>query len=364
MGAGLRVSVVSLAIAAASVTATAEGQTGPVYARAIDRTIERFIVPGYAALSVASGRLMASMAELCEDPGAATVSAARASFTEAVAAFSRIEMFRFGPARENHRFERLFFWPDRRGRGRRQVETLIAKEDPGALDVDALRKKSVAVQGLPALELVLFGKGSEGLGEGTARFRCRYGEAIAGAIDRTAHRVGEGWTDPRGFGAVMRSAGSENPVYRTRGEVVEDFLGAAAEQLRIVWELKLQRVLRDGPKTAKPKSAPFWRSGLALASVVDNIDGVLGLVEEGELGTLLPSSDAGLEERIGTELRGAREALTPMSREALPGLLSDPATHRLIARAAHRIGTAATLLGGAFPQALGLATGFNSLDGD
>ena len=364
MGTGLRASAGLLAVAAAFVAAPAPGQTGPVYARAVERTIERFIVPGYAALSAAGEGLVGSMEELCADPGEGTLAAARARFASVLAAFSRMESLRFGPARENHRFERLFFWPDRRGRGRRQVEALLASEDPRSLDVSALREKSVAVQGLPALEYVLHGKGSEGLGNGTARYRCRQGEAIASAIERTARRIHQGWTGPRGFGTVMRTAGPENPVYRTRGEVVEDLLGAAAEQLGIVQELKLGRVLRDGPTTAKPKRAPFWRSGLTLASIRDNVDGVLALLEEGDFGALLPETEAHLADRAGSELRRARDVLAGLSGGDLPGLLSDPETHRRITGAASRIGAAASRLREDFPRVLGLAAGFNSLDGD
>ena len=364
MGSRLRSSVGLLAIATAGVAATAEGQTGPVYAQAVERTIERFIVPGYAALSAASARLVVSMAGLCADPSEGTLSATRTSFTSVVVDFSRMELFRFGPARENHRFERLFFWPDRRGRGRRQVEALIARVDASSLDVSALREKSVAVQGLLALEYVLFGKGSEGLGNATARYRCRQGEAMAGAIERTARRIHRGWTGPRGFGDVMRAAGPANPVYRTHGEVVEDLLGAAAQQLRIVRELKLDRMLRDGPDTAKPKAAPFWRSGLALANVRANVDGVLELLVAGDLGTLLPQSEASLADRSGSELRRVRAVLEGLPGGDLPGLLSDPETHRRITGAASRIGAVASLLSEDFPRVLGLAAGFNSLDGD
>ena len=364
MGIAIRAGTGLLAIAAAFVAAPAGGQPRPVYARAVDRTIERFIVPGYAALSSESARLVASMSGLCEDPSEGTLSATRSSFAEVVANFSRMELFRFGPARENHRFERLFFWPDRRGRGRRQVEALIAREDPRSLDVGSLREKSVAVQGLLALEYVLFGTGSEGLRKGTARYRCRQGEAMAGAIERTAGRIHQGWIGPRGFGSVMRAAGSGNPVYRSHGEVVEDLLGAASQQLRIVRELKLERMLRDGPDSAKPKAAPFWRSGLALANVRDNVGSVLDLLERGELRTLLPASEAGLGKRLESELREVRETLASLSGGSLPGLLSDPGTHRSIAAVSVGVGAAAVLLREDIPQALGLVPGFNSLDGD
>lgn len=341
----------------------ATGQTGG-YALAVDRTIDRVVAPGYAALATATDALVGSLSRLCAEPGGGTLEAARADFATAVIAFSRVELFRFGPARENNRFERLFFWPDRRGRGRRQVEALIAREDEATLDVAALRQKSVAVQGFLALETVLAGKGSRGLADGIADFRCRQGLTIAGAIDRTVRRIHRGWVEPGGFGAVMRSVGPDNPVYRSHGEVVEDFLGAASEQLGVVVRLKLHRMLRDGPKTAKPKAAPFWRSGLARASIVANVDGVAALLDEGDLGSLLPASDAGLAEQIASELRRARDEVSAMSGGGLPEILSNPEKHRGLAEAAARLGAATTAFAERFPAALGLAAGFNSLDGD
>ena len=343
---------------------SAAAQTGPVFARAVDRAIDRAIVPGYAELAAATGGLAVAMSGLCADPNDGALAAARARFATVVTAFSRMELLRLGPARENNRFERLFFWPDRRGRGRRQVEALIAREDAATLDVAALRKKSVAVQGLLALDYVLAGRGSRGLANGSAAFRCRQGLAIAGAVDRTARRIHRNWIGPDGFDAVMRGAGPDNPVYRSHGEVMADLLGAAGEQLRIVERLKLLRMLRDGPDSARPKSAPFWRSGLARASIVANLDGVRDLLDEADLRTLLPASDAGLAERLASELRKARDDLAALSAGGLPERLSDPGSHRGFAGAAARIGAAASLLGEDIPRALGLVAGFNSLDGD
>lgn len=370
-GLGILPGTAIAAVAAAAAVAvllvgppSASAQTGPVFARAVDRAIDRVIAPGYADLATAAGGLAVAMSGLCAAPTDGALAAARGSFAGVVTAFSRVELFRLGPARKDNRFERLFFWPDRRGRGRRQVEALIAGKDEATLEAAALRKKSVAVQGLLALEYVLAGKGSEGLANGSAAFRCRQGLAIAGAVDRTVRRIHRGWADPEGFGAIMRGAGPGNPVYRSHGEVVGDLLGAAGEQLRIVERQKLARMLRDGPETARPKAAPFWRSGLARASILANLDGVLRLLDRAALRTLLPASDAGLAEQAASELRKARGELSGLPDAGLPALLSDPGTHRRFAAAAARVGAAAALLGERFPQALGLAPGFNSLDGD
>ena len=155
---------------------------------------------------------------------------------ELVLAWSRVELIRFGPARDQNRYERLFFWPDPRGRGLQQIQEIIATEDPTATSVETLREKSVAVQGLFALEFVLYGTGSEALVDAAnpARsFRCRFGAAIAGAIEKTAEEILADWTKPDGYAALMRDAGPDNPVYRSHGEVVQELIKSAREQLQL-----------------------------------------------------------------------------------------------------------------------------------
>jgi predicted lipoprotein len=68
---------------------------------------------------------------------------------------------RFGPVTEENRLERILFWPDRKGIGLKQVQAAIAGEDATAADPQTLPGKSVAMQGLGALEFVLFGTGSD-----------------------------------------------------------------------------------------------------------------------------------------------------------------------------------------------------------
>src|SRR5204863_437791 len=70
-------------------------------------------------------------------------------------AWGGVEFLRFGPMATTGRPERFDFWPDPRGFTDRQLRTLIAQRDPAALDPATLEKKSVAVQGLTVLEILL-----------------------------------------------------------------------------------------------------------------------------------------------------------------------------------------------------------------
>ena len=78
------------------------------------------------------------------------------------------------------------FWPDRKGIALRQVQAILAKQDATATDPATLKTKSVAVQGLGALEYVLFGTGAEALALPEGDFRCDYGNAITSAVSDVA----------------------------------------------------------------------------------------------------------------------------------------------------------------------------------
>ncbi|WP_075222392.1 imelysin family protein [Acuticoccus yangtzensis] len=348
------------ALAVVSLAAPASAQVA--FRPAVERAVDGVIVPGYAALAEAAGAEATAMNALCRAPSPPeALTRARAGFADLVTAFGRVEVYRFGPARENNRFERLFFWPDRRGRGLAQVQGILAEEDETATNLDTLRDKSVAVQGLLALDFILSGDGNETLMD-AGSFRCRYGAAVAAAIALHADEILAGWQEPDGFAAVMKAA--DGNLYRSHGEVVQELVKAAAEQLQITGDFKLGNVVGETPADARPRLAPFWRSGLALQAMEANIDGVAALGEA--LSAALPADEAEMGGAFAFELRQARAALAYAAADGRPlaDLLADPAMHKRLAYAASPISGAFRVLDDRMPGAMGLTLGFNSLDGD
>ena len=170
--------------------ANAETDHGAIARAALTEVIR----PGYAALTAATGILKDKAAALCAEPSAAALKETKDAFAATVESWSKVEIFRFGPVNKDHRYERLFYWPDPKGIGLRQVKAALAKKDETVTLADTLVGKSVALQGLPALEYLLYGDGAETLtsGDPEVGFRCSFASSVATALGERldAERLG------------------------------------------------------------------------------------------------------------------------------------------------------------------------------
>lgn len=333
---------------------------------AVNRSIDDVIVPGYEALAGAATEQADAISALCDAPGAVALTAARTRFQTLVAAFSRMEPFRFGPAREDNRIERLFFWPDPRGRGLRQVQRIVDSADESATDRHALQQKSVAVQGLPALEFTLFGTGSETLADGRAPHRCRYARATANAIADVAIRLRDDWSSPDGYASRLRHPAEDNSIYRNADEAMQELLKAARQQLQATADLKLEIALGDAPQNAKPKTLPFWRSGHALRAIENNLIGVNRLIAVWQLGSILDRETALIADQLHRELGTALDAIAAAQAmdEDVLAVVESSNGHSHLVYAGIPVRSAIALLSEDIATALGLTVGFNALDGD
>ena len=123
-------------------------------------SLEQYIRPGYAQFAQSTDALKQSVGALCGKPSPAAVKDTQKAFAATVEAWSVVEPIRFGPVAQEHRFERIFYWPDPKGLGTRQIREVLAKQDKSVTEQTGLVGKSVALQGLPALEYLLYGDGA------------------------------------------------------------------------------------------------------------------------------------------------------------------------------------------------------------
>ncbi|RLQ87224.1 imelysin family protein [Notoacmeibacter ruber] len=329
----------------------------------LSAAVDDFIVPEYRALQEQARSLQEAVQSLCEDPGTAKLDQARQSFAEAVTVWSRVETVRFGPILRQNAAERIYFFPDRRGIGLRQVQGVLAEEDATATDAESLAGKSVALQGLGTLEFLLFGTGAEVLAEEEGDFRCRFAEAVAERIEVTAAEVTDEWTEPDGIAARFVDPASSYADFQTQEDSLRALLGVFTNGLEMIADTRIAPFLGEDVNSVRPKAAAWWRAGLTGPAILANLEGLSDLFQRSGMANLLPEENGNLPVEIAFEFDNAERALqkveTPLSEAVETAEGRSPLAYLLIVTRSLR-----SLFAERFSGAIGLVAGFSSLDGD
>jgi predicted lipoprotein len=329
----------------------------------IGRAIDGFVRPAYALLREQAAVTKKDVAALCQSPSQAHLDAARADFARLVGAWSQAEIIQFGPITEDNRLERMLFWPDRKSIGLKQVQAAIAGEDKTAGDPAAIASKSVAMQGLGALEYILHGTGADDLAGNDGGYRCSYGAAVAGNIEAIAATVDNAWAKPDGFAALWKNPGPDNPVYRDGTESVTELMEVFINGLEMVRDVRAKGFLGAKPDDDRPKGAIFWRSGLTGAALAGNLDGMDRLFQASEIGDALSEDARWMAESTHIQLTNgvadARSVTGPIDKA-----LADPAQRAKLEHFRLVTSSLSSLIGTRMTAEFGLTAGFSSLDGD
>ena len=327
------------------------------------RITQGFVQPTLAAFADAASGLSESLTALCTTATRGALDSSRQAFAATVAAFGGVSVLRFGPLAAENRFERLFFWPDARGVTPRQVEALIASADENALAPDGLSTKSVAVQGLPALEFVLFGTGFETLLSESQAYRCRYGEAIGANVAGLASAVETAWGPEGEFARSFTAPAPDRDPYRSAPEVAGELVKALGTGLQFVRDAELLPALGEDIERARGRRAPLWRSDLTFTLVHAQIEGLAALLASAELDAALTQEAGSNLDAIAFDLRYAGEAIAKIAAPAETAFADDEDRER-IRYSTVALKSAQANINERLSADLGLTMGFNALDGD
>lgn len=323
--------------------------------------LEQHIRPGYKRLAEATAALDEKLKAFCTDQQEPSLAAAKQAYAGAVTAWGRIEHLRFGPIMEDHRYERIVFWPDPKGIGALQVSRAMSKNDPTLISPEALGRKSVALQGLTALEHVLYGGG--GLLGQKSGFRCQYAVAISGNLAAIAAGVDAAWNAPDGYARLMLNPGADNnSVYLQPSEVTQELVMAYTTGLLSLRNLKIGAPL-GLVESSKVSGAAFAASGLDRTVIVANLEGLRELFKNSGLAAEISVEDKGTGQALLNEfdiglkiINGLKVPLDEVSKT--PKLKEEVAVIGFALKNAYETG------GARMKAAANLSMGFNSLDGD
>ncbi len=334
--------------------------------RIVESAVDGYILPSLEDFRQEAVRLNSDTARFCQTRTAEAFDRLRLQFKPLAESYARISFLTFGPLLDENRFERLAYWPDRKGIGLRQVQKILADGDKTVISVASLQNKSVAVQGLLALEFLLFGSPSEQLLAGPDEqtdFLCGYAQAISSNIQDISRALSDDWNGPDGFAALLKAPSEQNAAYRNEKEAAAEILAALATGTQTVRRRMVDDVIGSEPGRAKPKRALFWRSGNALPVLTARSDGLHDYYRALNLADFLGEETAWIDGSVNFEFRNAKRAIGSLSPDGYLRL-KDPGIHAKFVYLGIVLDGLNDLVAGHIFDALSLTAGFNALDGD
>ena len=332
---------------------------GPVAGQGSDRTAFRAwalatgIAPDHAALTGTAATLRDAVVAACA--GETDLAGTRAAFHATADAHQRVQWITFGPAFLFDRRFRISFWPDETNALSRQLAESLTERRPDLLTVDGVAGTSAALQGLPALERLLFAPETYGTAPGS--YACGLAEAIAGNVVAVAGALEADWQRAD----VMPGA--------RPGDFLQSTVMGFNTQLQAIADRKLARVLGAAPAEARPRRGEAWRSGRSFRNIAINLTVMADLTGDGTGGDglaamLIAAGAAEAATALHTALADALGRAQALSGTPITAIRQDAQIWAEAQSLAEAVVTARRILVERVAPPLGVTIGFNSMDGD
>lgn len=324
------------------------------------RAVDEYILPNYRTLAKNTALLENALAAFCEHTDSAHLRQTEDAFQTTMDAWQKAQTIRFGPAELFLRHDRIQHWPDPHGTAGRQLAALLSSKDDQAISPEGMAAQSVAVQGLGALEELLFNRTPEQFRDANgANFRCRMAAAIGANLRQLTQGLLDDWQGGRiHFRQVIESAPNGNDYFYNAQEVTARLLNNLHRELQAVADIKLGRVL-DDPRL-NPKRAESWRSRRSLANIRLNLESTRAFYRI----TFAPMiQDPGVHQRIEAGFEAALRAASAIS-TSLFEAVSNETGRKQLSELRQRVTELRMLIGEQIPAGIGVPLGFNNLDGD
>lgn len=314
-----------------------------ISAQTLDQVLDNHILPSASALSAATAELAAIPESTCISNRDAVRTAYMATFD----AWLGYGHLRFGPTEVEERGFAMAFWPDSRGATPRSLQQLFSHRAFAQMTADDFAAVSVAARGLYSLEFLLYdaptvaGQSPEDV--------CRLIDLIAEDMAANAAAIAAEWRE--GYGDLFRGAGG-NDIFQSEDEALRAAYTALTTGLQFTSEMRLGRPLGTFERP-RPTRAEAWRSGRSLRNVVLSLEALEDLAYQ------LSDGDAGIEAAFQAALRVAEELDDPV----FAGV-EDPTGRLRVEILKQRIDSIREIVSNELGPKLGIAAGFNALDGD
>lgn len=232
--------------------------------------LQTVIQPAHQELDSAAAALAAQAEIFCQQPSPQSFARVQASWRTAMGAWAGVSPINFGPLDEENLAWRFQFWPDPINLVQRKFRSRLGGS-VDAIDPESLAQASVAIQGLSALEYLLFDETIGNLQSYQAHdHRCGILTATTHNLKHNAARLHQAWqTDyPRRWLALQHLATKPDYFHFQ----VEKLFSGLVMALDMISSKKLGAPLginEDGEHTGylNPWQLESWRSGTSLKQI-------------------------------------------------------------------------------------------------
>ena len=351
-------------------SAAAEGLSEQDYAQVNAAVVAQHVLPRYEALAEAAKALGTATEAHCAQSDGDGLEELRMQYQATMDAWMGIQHLQFGPVELFQRGYRLYFWPRGQGRIAGAVDELLAARDKSRFADDPFRKGSVATQGLPAMEQLLYSEARVFGASGEAQWRCRLLTAISANLrDMTAEILAD-WQGGRvAFARSMAEPEPETGYFGSHKDGTLELFKSFYTGLQLIADARLSPVVGESIEKARPRMAETRLSERSLRNIVLSLEALQGLYlgeNDGQgLGALVVQS--GSDAKLDPLMRRAFEKTLETARGIAPPLaeaVTDPARRAQVETLRTQAMAMKQIVETRMATALGLGVGFNALDGD
>ena len=311
--------------------------------------------PAYADFDQAVRDFQVDIATFCDNLGSEQMSDVQDGWREAMLAWQRAELARFGPIDDEQLRDRIQFFPDHNDAVTRNVEQALSSGQE--LTEQRIADSPVGAQGLPAAELLLFEL--QGFDNAqTAVRHCDLLQAVGANLATLAFDLATTWSET---GAYYSDFVNAEDSFDDRFDVLIAIIESAAVQSEYMGDRKLRDALSNDYM-----SLESWRSEHSRENLLENLEALDALFENGDdygfadYLKRVPGADD-LVTRIEEQMSTAADGLNNLG-DSLEDVLQGETVadvdevHLAIQRLADLFVESAAVAG--------VTLGFNNMDGD
>ncbi len=281
------------------------------------------VIPTYRDLDAAAGALAEAVADLRENPGDATLTAARDAWVAARIPWEASEGFLFGPVDFNGYDPALDSWPV----NRTDLDGVMASGSD--LGTDYVNGLDGTLKGFHTIEYLLF---DEGGSKTTADFTGRqydYLVASTRLLAQTAEALHASWIPSGGnFGSKVIEAGSGSDVYPSQRSAAQEIVNGMVGICDEVANGKIADPFTE--QDPRLVESQFSFNSLAdfqnnMRSVWNAYTGDYGGNDGRGLDEFVASSNSSLDSRLKSEIRASIDEIGHISNPFRDAIVSDAA---------------------------------------